>query len=478
VRYFPLFVDLRDQLVVVVGGGAVAERKIALLVKSGARIRLVSPVVTSGLQALAVAGAVEHLPVTYAPACIAGARLVVAASSDRVANQGAAADARAAGVLVNVVDDPEPSSCLFPAIVDRTPLVVAIGTAGAAPALAQWVRERVEVAVDESFGRLATLLERWRATIKARVPELDRRRRLYARLLHGTVAAEVAAGRDDVADGALRRELDAPGGGGGRVTLVGAGPGDPGLLTLHAVRALAAADVVLHDRLVSAGVLALARRDATLVDVGKRAGAHATTQARIQQLMVDYARQGHHVVRLKGGDPFVFGRGGEELEWLRAAGIAYSVVPGLTAASAAASYAGIPLTHRDHSATVRLITAHCQDSLESVDWQPRPDGRETLAIYMGIGMLAGITAQLLAHGHASDTPIAFVENGTRPEQRVVLGCLGEAQALAARHAVRAPALLLVGPVTRLAATLHWYGAAPEGAAFPTANARRTAAGAA
>lgn len=482
-RHFPLFVDLAGRRVVVVGGGAVAERKVALLLRTTARIRVVAPVLTETLAAQAAGGLIEHVAGAYRTEHLSGARLVVAAASDRAVNLAAAAAAEAAGILVNVVDDPQPSTCLFPAIVDRSPLVVAIGTSGAAPALAQWVRERIEVTVDESFGRLAQLLERWRARIKGRIPDVEQRRRLYARLLHGPVARLIASHRPLQAEAALEAELSRPGATAGSVILVGAGPGDPGLLTLNAVRALAAADVVLYDRLVSAEVLELVRRDATRIEVGKQAGAHGTSQERIQELLVEHAREGRRVVRLKGGDPFVYGRGGEELEHLRAAGISYQVVPGLTAASAATAYAGIPLTHRDHVSSVRLLTAHCRASMARTDWSPRPDGRETLAVYMGVGTLPELQQSLLDHGHRGDTPIAFVENGTRPEQRVILGTLAEASALAMRHQLRSPSLLVVGHVAALAPSLHWFGApaiATTGhvrreAPTPTHVAARTAA---
>ncbi|WOB50380.1 uroporphyrinogen-III C-methyltransferase [Xanthomonas hydrangeae] len=246
----------------------------------------------------------------------------------------------------------------------------------------------------------------------------------------------------------------------GSVTLVGAGPGDPGLLTRHALRALRQADVLLYDRLVSPQILRLARRDALCVEVGKAAQGHSTRQEQIHALMLEHARAGRRVVRLKGGDPFVFGRGGEELEFLRDHGIAFQVVPGITAAIACAAYAGIPLTHRDHAQSLRLITAHCKDSLDTLDWQALGQERQTLAFYMGVAGLDGIQQRLLQAGRAPATPFALVENGSRPQQRVITGTLASLAATAQQHAVRAPALLILGEVAGLAASLHWFGAAP------------------
>ena len=259
----------------------------------------------------------------------------------------------------------------------------------------------------------------------------------------------------------------------GTVFLVGAGPGDPGLLTLAGLRALQSADVVLHDRLVSADVLALVRREAELIEVGKSGGGHSVSQARIHELITQHAAAGRRVVRLKGGDPMIFGRGGEELEHLRRAGIPFEVVPGVTAALACAAYAGIPLTHRAYSGAVRLVTAHCQESVDATDWRTLAAGRETLAVYMGLATLPVLCRELTRHGRSATTPVAIVENASRPEQRVIVGTLGDVETLAARHVVRSPALLVVGEVAALAPALHWFGAEPITA--ETAPAERSAA---
>ena len=459
-RWLPLFLDLRNRLVVVIGGGSIAERKIDLLMPSGARILVVAPALTPTLSLRVSAGEITHLPRDFAPSDLVGARLVIAATNAPTVNQVVAVAAEARNILVNVVDNAELSSGIMPAIVDRSPLLIAIGTEGSAPALARHVRALIESVIDESFGRLAALLGRWRDRIRLGVPHLLARRRLYQRLLQGPVADCVRAARDTDADGLLEREIGAAADGSGLVQIVGAGPGDPGLLTLNALRALQGADVVLHDRLVSSEVLRLARREAEMIDVGKSSSGHSVNQARIHGLMREHALRGRRVVRLKGGDPFIFGRGGEEIEFLRSQRIAYEVLPGITAALACAAYSGIPLTHRNHAASLRVVTAHCQGAIDAVDWRTLAGQRETLAIYMAVNSVDRVQRELLRHGRSPQTPIAFVENGSRPDQRVIIGMLGEVAALGASHQIKSPALLIVGDVASLGATLHWYGAAP------------------
>ncbi len=460
-RWLPLFLDLRERLVVVIGGGVIAERKIDLVLPSGARILVVAPALSPGLSLRLAAGAITHARRDFAASDLDGARLVIAATDAPLVNRAVAVAAEARNILVNVVDNADLSSGIMPAIVDRSPLLIAIGTEGSAPALARHVRALIESVVDESFGRLAGLLGRWRDRIKQRVPNLDARRRLYQRLLQGPVAHRVRAARDADAERLLELEMsDGAASVAGLVQIVGAGPGDPGLLTLNALRALQGADVVLHDRLVSPDVLKLARREAEMIDVGKSSGGHNVTQARIHALMREHALRGRRVVRLKGGDPFIFGRGGEEIEYLRSHNIAYEVLPGITAALACAAYSGIPLTHRNHAASLRVVTAHCQGAIDAVDWRTLAGQRETLAIYMAVNSVDRVQRELLRHGRSAATPIAFVENGSRVDQRVIIGVLGEAAALGAANQVMSPALLIVGEVAALGATLHWYGAAP------------------
>ncbi|HTA66020.1 MAG TPA: siroheme synthase CysG [Xanthomonadaceae bacterium] len=459
---FPLFADLRDRPVLVVGGGAIAARKIERLRAAGARVRVGAPALDPELQALVASRAIFHRTGHFAPDWIDGAWLVVAATDDEAVNRAVAQAARDRQVLVNVVDDAELSSFHMPAVVERGAVVVAISSGGGAPMLARRLREQLETLLDESLGALAALFARQRARIRARLPRIGERRRWFDRILEGVVPDLLRQGRSAEAEQALLDALDeaAQSAASGSVALVGAGPGDPGLLTLRALRLLNQADVVLHDHLVSDGVLALARRDADFVDVGKQAGDHRTSQQRIHALMLEHARAGKRVVRLKGGDPFVFGRGGEELEFLQAHGIAFEVVPGITAALACAAYAGIPLTHRDHAQSVRFVTAHCRESLDGLDWRALAQERQTLAVYMGVAGLDRLRARLLAHGRDAATPFALIENGSRPEQRVVLGTLADLPERAREEAVSSPALLILGEVAALAESLHWFGARP------------------
>jgi uroporphyrin-III C-methyltransferase / precorrin-2 dehydrogenase / sirohydrochlorin ferrochelatase len=462
VRYFPLFLDLRGRPVLVAGGGVVAARKIDLLIASGARVSVVAPELCPVLARRVARGELAHRAGEFAESDLLSQRWVIAATGNAAVNRRIAAAAEARGLFVNVVDDAGLSSAIVPAIVDRSPLMIAISSGGTAPMLARHVRAKVEALLDQSWGRVAQWLGRWRTRIRERFEGAGQRRSLYGELLDGPIAGLVRDGRDDEADRALERRLQQgpaepnP----GRVILVGAGPGDPGLLTLRALRALNEADVVLHDRLVSDEVLGMVRRDAELLDVGKVAGGASVSQDLINRLLVTQARAGRTVVRLKGGDPFIFGRGGEELEHLRAAGVAYECVPGVTAALACAASAGIPLTHREHARGVRFVAAHRREQLAPGEWDSLAHTDDTLVVYMVVAALAGFCGQLVRHGRPCTTPVALVENGSRPGQRVVVGQLDSIAALAAKQAVKSPALLIVGEVAALGQTLHWFGAPP------------------
>jgi uroporphyrin-III C-methyltransferase/precorrin-2 dehydrogenase/sirohydrochlorin ferrochelatase len=462
-KLYPLFADLAHRPVLVVGGGNVAARKVESLLAAGALVTVGAPVLGARLARQLADGRIHHHAGEFRDEWLAEAWLVVAATSDPALNQTVAAAAAARRIFANVVDDAALSSFQVPAIVDRSPLIVAISSSGAAPMLARQLRERLETLLDPALGPLAALAERFRARIRARHPALGARLRFYERLFDGRILGLLRRGQPTLAQATLESVLmadEAPRP--GSVVLVGAGPGDPGLLTLSGLRALNEADVILHDRLVSADVLALARRDALRIEVGKSAGGHSTGQAQIHALLLEHARAGQRVVRLKGGDPFVFGRGGEELEFLRAHAIAYEVVPGITAALACAAYAGVPLTHREHAQSVRFVTAHCRASLDTLDWAALAQERQTLAVYMGVGELATLRDRLVAHGRAPTTPFALIENGSRPGQRVVTGTLAELPERAIAHKVGSPALLILGEVAALAGQLHWFGAAPLG----------------
>src|SRR5688572_509388 len=392
---------------------------------------------------------------------VAGMRIVFAAADDGAANDAAAAAARAAGIPFNVADDGERSSFILPAIVDRSPLVVTISSGGVAPMLATAVRARLEAMLDQSWARLARYAGRWRGRIKRQRPTTASRRRLYEWLLDGPVADAVRAGREQDADlllsEALARNAAPPR---GFVSLVGAGPGDPGLLTLRALRALQSADVILADRLVGPEILALARREAEVVDAGKSAGGDGMSQDRINRLLVHHARRGRRVVRLKGGDPLVFGRGGEEAEWLARHLVAFDIVPGITAALGCAAYAGIPLTHRRLAQSLRFVTAQGADSVDRIDWARLAARRETLVVYMGVAGAARVADSLRAARMGPATPVAVVEKGTLPGQRVLVTSLAGLAATIEAHGIKSPALLIIGEVASLAGQLGWFGAPP------------------
>jgi len=465
---FPLFADLKDRRVLVVGGGPVAERKTEALLHAGAHPRVGAPDLTPRLRAWHGEGRIDWIPGHFDAHWLAGTWLVVAATDDTAVNRAVAAAAEARHVFANVVDDGELSSFHVPAIVERGPLQVAISSGGGAPMLARHLRRQLETLLDDSWASLANLFTRQRHRIRQRFPRPGERRRFFEALLAGPLPRLFRQQLHAQAEQHFQAMLDQraatthP----GSVAVVGAGPGDAGLLTLNALRAMNEADVILHDRLVSEDVLRLGRRDATYIEVGKSATGHSTRQDDIHALMLEHAREGRRVVRLKGGDPFVFGRGGEELEFLRGHGIPYEVVPGITAAVACAAYAGIPLTHRDHAQSVKLVTAHCKDSFDTLDWHALAQERQTLAVYMGVAGLEGLRDRLLAHGRAPSTPFALVENGSRRDQRVVTGTLADLPEIARSQQVRSPALLILGEVAALAGTLHWFGAPPIGAAAP------------
>lgn len=457
---YPLFADLTGLPVLVVGGGHVAERKTAALLSAGAKVRVGAPSLTPALMQQAEEGKIEHLAGAFQPAWLDDVWLVIAATDDHELNARVATHAEERRILANVVDAPALSRFQVPAMVDRTPLTVAVSTGGAAPVIARRVREMLETELDHALGPLTALAQRYRTRISQRWPDLAERRAFYDWLHDGPVMALLRNARPGEAERILLDALDAnePTSRQGSVVLVGAGPGDPGLLTLRALRALNRADVILHDSLVSEAVLTLARRDAERIDVGKRCGGRHTQQEQIHQLLLEQAQAGKLVVRLKGGDPFVFGRGGEEMEFLHQHGIACEIVPGITAAVACAAYAGIPLTHREHARSVHLLTGHGKESLDAMDWPALAQDHQTLAVYMGVARLDEFTQRLLEHGRRPDTPFAIIENGTLPQQRVVSGVLRELPARAREHGIHPPALLIVGEVAALALEHAWFGA--------------------
>ncbi|WP_323929651.1 siroheme synthase CysG [Aeromonas caviae] len=454
--YLPIFCRLDNKPVLLVGGGEVAQRKARLLLDAGAHLTVVAPELDPELTELAANGSIEWLAGEFASEQLAGKWLVVAATDRREVNALVYQSANMARIFANVVDDPKRSSFIMPSIIDRSPLMVAISSGGKAPVLARLLREKLEALLPQHLGAVATFAGSLRERVKARFASMRERRSFWERLLGADRLGQALARGDhasahQLADSLFADESQT----GGEVVLVGAGPGDPGLLTLHALRQMQQADVVVYDRLVSDEVMALVRRDAKRIFVGKQAGNHCVPQEGINQLLLEEAKKGQRVVRLKGGDPFIFGRGGEELETLVGTGIGFQVVPGITAASGCAAYAGIPLTHRDHAQSVRFVTAHGKGGAQDLDWPLLAKDRQTLVFYMGLSSCATIREQLLAHGKAINTPVALIERGTQPCQRVIRGTLDELPALAV--GVESPALIMVGSVVTLADQLAWFG---------------------
>ena len=452
--YLPLFADLAGRPVLVVGGGDIAARKIELLRRAGARIQIASRELCPELQTLLDEQQLEWLATAFEPAQLDKVFLVIAATDDNALNAQVYDEANARHKLVNVVDDQPKCSFIFPSIVDRSPLVVAISSSGTAPVLARMLREKLETLLPSHLGQMAELAGQWRDKVKARFSRMSDRRRYWERIFNGRFASQMATGDVEAAKATLDSELGDQPPRQGEIILVGAGPGDSGLLTLRGLQVMQLADVVLYDHLVSEEVLDLVRRDADRICVGKRASAHLLPQDEINQLMVQLAQKGKRVVRLKGGDPFIFGRGGEELQAAQQAGIPFQVVPGVTAAAGATAYAGIPLTHRDYAQSVLFITGHCRPDSDDIDWPSLARARQTLAIYMGAMKAAKISRQLILHGRAASTPVAVIGRGTRSDQQVLTGTLEHLETLAA--SAPSPALLVIGEVVNLHGQLAWF----------------------
>jgi uroporphyrin-III C-methyltransferase/precorrin-2 dehydrogenase/sirohydrochlorin ferrochelatase len=458
-----MFFDLAGQKVLIVGGGEVALRKVSLLERTGASINLVAPEIVPELMQRAAAGQLKLAIREFAAADLDGVRLVIVATSRRAVNRWIASLSEARSIPVNVVDDREASRFIVPAIVDRDPVLVAISTGGTSPVLARRLRERLEALIPARIGRLATWLQALREPARHKLRDTDERRRFFEALVDGPAGRRFVEGDSQGAQRLAQQLLATTSTGpraAGEVTLVGAGPGDPELLTLKALRALQDADVILHDRLVPAAVLEFARRDAVRICVGKAAGNVGSTQEEINALLIANARQGRRVVRLKGGDPFIFGRGGEELQALAAAQINFSVIPGITAALGCAAYAGIPLTHRDHAHSVTFVTAHAQNDGEvpgkEPDWRALAMPGATGVFYMGLARLDHIVAKLLEHGAPGIRPAAIVSQGTTPQQRVVSATLATIRTAASAADLHSPALLVVGEVAALQPSLAWF----------------------
>lgn len=453
-NYFPIFADLNQRPVLVVGGGSVATRKVSLLLKAQAEIRLVAPKLSAKLTELVEQGRVIWLAKEFNAEQVRSVFLVICATNDSEFNQRVYHIAQQQYKWVNTVDDQPHCNFIFPSIIDRNPIQIAISSGGTAPVLVRLLREKLEALLPQHLGEMAQIAGRWRDKIKQNIKGLTARRRFWEQLFNGRFAQLVSKRHLEQAEQELAQQLTHDHQG-GFVSLVGAGPGDAGLLTLKGLQEIQQADVVLYDALISPQVLELVRRDADLVFVGKRAKGEQTSQQTINQLLIDYARQGKRVARLKGGDPFVFGRGAEELEALQQANISFSVVPGITAAVGATAYAGIPLTHRDYAQSVIFVTGHRKEQGEEIEWQSLARSEQTLAIYMGTIKAKEIADKLQRYGRAPNTPIAIISQGTQLSQQTLIGELQALPKLAENAPT--PALIVVGEVVKLHHKLAWFG---------------------
>lgn len=460
----PIFLDVRGRPCLVVGAGEVAARKVALLLEAGARVEVVAPALGTTVSQMRDRGQVAAQTRAFEPADLDDAHLVIAATDDRAVNERVARLAAARRVPVNVVDQPELCTFVVPSIIDRSPVVAAVTTGGAAPVLARLIRARLETLIPASYGRLATLAAEFRAKVKGHFPHPPDRRKFWERVFQGPVAELVFAGRERAAHDALDAMLASTTPGGtrmGEVYLVGGGPGDPDLLTFRALRLMQQADVVVYDRLVAKEVLDLCRRDAERVYVGKERDNHAMPQEEINRLLARLAKEGRRVLRLKGGDPFIFGRGGEEIETLAEEGVPFQVVPGITAASGVASYAGIPLTHRDYAQACVFVTGHTKEGDVDLNWPMLVQPNQTVVFYMGLKGLDAIFRELQRHGLPPDKPAALVQQGTTARQRVFIGTVATLPGLVQREAPRPPTLIIVGDVVRLHEKLRWFEPLPD-----------------
>jgi len=458
-QFFPIFLNIRQRRCVVVGGGEVAARKIDLLLRADASVTVIAPQLCASLQDALQAGKLAHEAREFTATDVQETVLVIAATDSETVNRSVAQAAQNANTPVNVVDQPADCSFIVPSILDRSPLLAAISSGGAAPVLARFLRARLETLMPAGYGKLAALAARFRTPVKNRLATTDQRRRFWERVLQGPVAELALAGDEQKAAARLEQELEAEAAAPsttGEVYLVGAGPGDPDLLTFRALRLMQQAEIVLYDRLVAPAILDLTRRDAEKIYVGKRKAQHTLRQEQINQQLLDYALQGKRVLRLKGGDPFIFGRGGEEIDSLAEHGIPFQVVPGITAASGCAAYAGIPLTHRDYAQSCVFVTGHLQNDSMDLNWNHLIQPQQTAVIYMGLTGLPIICQQLIAHGMRSDMPAALIEQGTTPQQRVLRGTLSSLPDLVKTTPVRAPTLIIVGEVVRLREKLAWF----------------------
>ncbi|MDO9371645.1 MAG: siroheme synthase CysG [Gammaproteobacteria bacterium] len=456
--FFPIFLNIKGKPCLLVGGGDVAARKALQLLRAGAEVRVVAPAMGERLRALAEQHKMTQRSGRFEPADLEDCVLVIAATDDSAVNRAVHAAALQKNIPVNVVDNPALCSFIMPAIVDRSPMLIAVSSGGAAPVLTRLLRARLETLIPAAYGSLAALAARFREKVKQRFAHSEQRRRFWEDMLQGPVAERVFAGQEQAAEAALQAALENADAAAvtGEVYLVGAGPGDPDLLTFRALRLMQQADVVLYDRLIPEAILNLVRTDAERIYVGKRRSEHTLRQEMINRLLVQHAKAGKRVLRLKGGDPFIFGRGGEEIATLAEEGIPFQVVPGITAASGCAAYAGIPLTHRDYAQSCVFVTGQLRDGGMDLNWAGLIQPQQTIVVYMGLAGVDVLCRELIAHGLPAATPSALIERGTTPHQRVLVGTLGTLPEIIGNTEVHAPTLIIVGDVVRLHDRLAWF----------------------
>ena len=457
--HLPIFINIRKKPCVVIGGGDIALRKINLLLKAQAKVDCLSPLFCKGIKNLSKDGHITLINKSFDQTDIKDYSIIIAATDDSSVNSSISAIAQVKKIPVNVVDSPELSSFIMPSIVDRSPLIIAVSSSGKAPVLSRMIRAKLETVIPSAYGILADIAGEYRQKVKDRFSTIKDRRAFWEAVFSGVIAEKVFSGRISEAKEDIQRQLDdSVEMDLGEVYLVGAGPGDPDLLTFKALRLIQQADVVLYDRLVSKGVMELVRRDSELIYVGKKGGSDKSTrQVDINDQLVELAKSGKRVCRLKGGDPFIFGRGGEEIESLSEHGIPFQVVPGITAASGCSSYAGIPLTHRDYSQSCRFVTAHLKNGTTNLPWEEFIIDQQTIVFYMALSGAKYICQKLMEHGMDKDMPIAIIEKGTMPEQKVYISSLIELPDLLEREDIHAPTLMIVGEVVKLNEKLNWYG---------------------
>ncbi len=460
----PIFLKLKNQPCLVVGGGEVATRKVLMLLKAEAKVTVVAPEISAQLEQHLSQSEFIYKHGEFSPDDIDKQCLVIAATNKEEVNKLISREAAARNIFVNVVDSPALCSFTMPSIIDRSPIIVAVSSGGASPVLARLLRARLETLIPASYGRLAALVQTFREKVKKQLKTSNQRRRFWEKILQGPIAEMMFAGQEKQAQLSLESAVEEGSdkiSNEGEVYLVGAGPGDPDLLTFRALRLLQQADVIVYDRLVSKEILELARRDAEQIYVGKEREFHSLPQENINQLLARLAKEGKRVLRLKGGDPFIFGRGGEEIETLAAEGVNFQVVPGITAAAGCASYTGIPLTHRDHAQSVIFVTGHLRDGSVNLNWEMLAQTEQTVVFYMGLKGVKTICKQLIVHGASKNLPIALVQQGTKQSQKTFIGTLDSMPGIVDSTEIKPPTIIIVGEVVNLHKTLAWFDPAPN-----------------